>query len=87
MSKNKVKVTIFGSAYFLVTDLPEDLIQQSASSVDHIMKGLQHSIEDPSKIAVLAALQLASKLLLLEQEQHNTLREQQRIMERLNSLV
>lgn len=87
MNKKKVKVTIFGSPYFLVTDHSEEHLQQSASYVDQLMKNLQFSVEDPYKNAVLTALQLASQLLLLEQEQDSVLREQKRIVEKLNSLV
>ncbi len=84
---SKVKVTIFGSTYFLITDQTEDHIHQAASHVDQIMKSLQHSVEDTSKIAVLTALQLASKLLILEQQQHYAFNEQKRLMEKIDSIV
>ncbi len=87
MSKNKVKVTIFGSSYFLITDQTEEHLHQSASHVDQIMKSLQHSVDDPSKMAVLTALQLASKLILLEQQQHYALHEQKRLMDKIDSIV
>ena len=87
MSKNKAKITIFGSTYFLVTNQTEDHLYQAAAYVDQIMKNLQHSVDEPSKIAVLTALQLASKLLLLEQEQNYAMLEQKRLMEKMNSRV
>ncbi len=84
---NKVKVTIFGSSYFLITDQTENHLQMAASHVDQIMKSLQYSVDEPSKIAVLTALQLASKLLLLEEQQDNAFQAQKRLMEKLNSVL
>ncbi len=84
---NKVKVSIFGSSYFLITDQTEDHLQKAAEHVDQIMKSLQYSIDEPSKIAVLTALQLASKLFLLEEQKNDALQTQKRLMEKLNSVL
>ena len=87
MSKSKVKVTISGSAYFLITDQSEEHIQEAASYVNSLIQGSNLSIEDYSKILVLTALQLASNLLILQEQQKHTSDEQERLMAKLNSVM
>lgn len=64
MTAKKYKVTIFGDSYGLVTDEAEEHIVQAASLVDAHMTEIASRIEsvDGKKLAVLAALQIASKL-------------------------
>lgn len=60
----KFKVSIFGESYNLVSDEPEEQIAFSAQNVDELMKIIaeKSGMSDQKRIAVLAALQLASKL-------------------------
>lgn len=62
-SAKKYKVTIFGDAYTLVSDESESHVTQSASKLDELMAELaRHSgITDTKKLAILAALQIASQ--------------------------
>lgn len=76
----KYKITIGGESYFLVSDEPEERVHAVARLVDQQMKAIAeagHS-DDPKRVAVLVALQCASKMLasaeLLEHYQaHNEL--------------
>jgi cell division protein ZapA (FtsZ GTPase activity inhibitor) len=81
MSTQKIKVTILGETYTLVSDESEELIKSSAALVDSQMqeltKKLGTSIE-ARKIAVLVALQLASKQLAAEQLSARRLRQIER---------
>jgi len=63
----KIKVTVFGEAYTLVTDEQEALVKESAQAVDALMsemaKKLGHEARlavEPRKLAVLAAIQFAT---------------------------
>ncbi len=85
MSK-KVKVTVGNVTYCLITDQPEEHIYQAATQVSHMMHEV-NALQDSAKAAVLVALQLMSKLLLLEQQQHAALDEQKRLMKKLESIV
>ena len=69
-SANKIKVTIFGESYTLVTDEPEALVRASAQAVDALMTdmGKRAGSVDARKLAVFAAIQFASKQLALEQK-------------------
>ena len=86
MSKNKVKVTVGNATYCLVTDQPEEHIYQAAAQVSYMMHEV-NALHDSAKAAVLVALQLMSRLLLLEQQQTAALDEQKRLMQRLDSVV
>lgn len=59
----KYKVSIFGQSYVLSSDEPEDQLIAAAQLVDNAMNQISQStkITDSSKIAVIVALQLASK--------------------------
>jgi cell division protein ZapA (FtsZ GTPase activity inhibitor) len=64
MSKKTVHVTIFDETYSLVTDEQEEHLSKAALMVDQQMQEIaQAGFTDTRKIAVLVALQLASKLL------------------------
>ena len=60
----KYKVSIFGESYSLVSDEPEEHLVFSAQYVDEVMKNIadKSGISDQKRIAVLTALQLASRL-------------------------
>ncbi len=61
----KFKITIGGESYFLVSDEPEERVRAVARLVDGQMRAITqagHS-DDPKRVAVLVALQCASKML------------------------
>jgi cell division protein ZapA len=66
----KYKVSIFGEHYSLVSDEPEELVAQSARLVDARMQEIAQvtMITDQKKIAVLAAVLVASDLVRLKME-------------------
>ncbi|MFI5332805.1 MAG: cell division protein ZapA [Candidatus Babeliales bacterium] len=71
INKNKqCKVHIFGDEYSLVSNESEEHIKAAAHLVDSLIRDIAHkgSVHQDKKVVVLAALQLASKALLLEQE-------------------
>lgn len=61
----KYKVTIFGESYFLVSDESEEHLVAAAQLVDGLMRQIAEKgqITDSKRVAVLVALQLASKTL------------------------
>ena len=70
MNKEKKKhtVTIFGDQYTLVSDEPQEHLMHVAAFVDSFMHDIAEAskMSDAKKIAVLASLQIAEKLLALE---------------------
>jgi cell division protein ZapA (FtsZ GTPase activity inhibitor) len=60
----KYKVPIFGESYSFVSDEPEESLVFSAQHVDELMKLIaeKSGISDQKRIAVLTAVQLASRL-------------------------
>lgn len=66
----RYKVDIFGNEYTLLSDESHETVLEAAEYADRLMtqlsQGAPHA--DPKKIAVLAAVQLASKLLKLESQ-------------------
>ena len=64
MSKQTVHVRIFDEQYSLVTDESSEHLERAAELVDSLMREtVQAGFRDKHKAAVLAALQLASKML------------------------
>jgi cell division protein ZapA len=61
----KYKMTIAGESYFLVSDEPEERIHQVAQYVDDNMRRIAQlgHADDPQRLAVLVALQSASKMM------------------------
>lgn len=84
-NKKSYKVTIFGDQYTLVSDETEQSVVQSATLVDTFMKEIATAskISDQKKIAVLAALRLASKLLALESEVSLSDTEKEKLLRRV----
>lgn len=74
--KKSYKVQIFEELYVLTSDEAECSVLKAAEIVDTYMKEISNysAVADPKKIAVLAALRLAEKLLIFE-SQHNKERE------------
>lgn len=71
--KNTYKLLIFGDHYSIVSDESQAHITKAAAQVDALMKEISAKANhvDEKRIAVLVALQLASKLLALESNQEH----------------
>ena len=67
--KNCYRVQIFGDEYTVISDEPESQVIQAATLIDLLMHEIIQNAQlaDPKKIAVLAALRVASRLLDCEQ--------------------
>lgn len=64
MSKQTIHVRIFDEPYSLITDESPEHLKRAADLVDSLMREtIQAGFKDRNKAAVLAALQLASKML------------------------
>lgn len=72
--KNTYKLLIFGDHYSIVSDESQALITKAAAHVDALMKEISTKAAhvDEKRIAVLVALQLASKVLMLETSKEYT---------------
>lgn len=72
--KNTYKLLIFGEHYSIVSDESQALITKAAAQVDALMKEISAKAAhvDEKRIAVLVALQLASKMLALESNKEYT---------------
>jgi cell division protein ZapA (FtsZ GTPase activity inhibitor) len=67
------KVSIFGDQYVLKSDEPSDQIKQAADTVDSLMKEIAGTARlETKQVAVLAALQLAHRILTLERLQRES---------------
>ncbi len=79
------KVTIGGSSYSLVTNEPETHVVSAAQLVDSLLKEVvgKSAAVDEKKSAVLVALRLASRVLLMEAEAN----EQRRTKEQLIKIL
>jgi len=64
------KITILDNEYSLVSDESEQHVRSTVEYVDSLMKVVQEKsrLADQTKVAVLAALQIASELLRLQEE-------------------
>jgi cell division protein ZapA len=68
------KITILDNEYSLVSDESEQHVHSTVEYVNLLMKVVQEKsrLADQTKVAVLAALQIASELLRLQEEKvHN----------------
>ena len=63
-------VAIYGETYDLVSDEEENYVLEVVDMVNMMMEEIsqQSSIKDPKKIAVLASLQLAGKIVSFKKE-------------------
>lgn len=68
--KKNYKLQIFGERYSLVSDESENFLIQSAQVLDGLMQSISqdYRIVDPKKIAVLAALRIVHKSIIMEGE-------------------
>lgn len=75
--KNSYKLLIFGDHYSVVSDESQSQLAHAASMIDSLMKEISTKVPhiDEKRVAVLAALQLASKIIALESQiEHTSLR-------------
>ncbi|MDR3645937.1 MAG: cell division protein ZapA [Candidatus Babeliales bacterium] len=81
----KYQINVFEESFTVVSDDSEKLVMDAVSYVDSLMKeiSLKSAILDSKKVAILAALKIASKTLKLESE----LEEIKKDGERLSSLI
>lgn len=68
IEKNRLKVEIFNDQYSLISDEKEADVLKASLMVDKLMREIadKSNLNDDKKIAVLAALRIASKLVTLE---------------------
>lgn len=85
MSTQKVKVTINGNHYSLVTDQSDVCLLEAAALVNKQIEQIQAAgVNDQVKSAVLVALQCANDLLKLQYEQEHAKQEQLRLLEKIS---
>jgi cell division protein ZapA len=75
--KNSSKLLIFGDHYSVVSDESQSQLAHAASKVDSLMQEISAKFPhiEEKRIAVLAALQLASQIIALESQiEHTSLR-------------
>lgn len=68
IEKKKLKIEIFNDQYSLISDEQEAVVSKACHIVDTLMREIadKSGLHDEKKIAVLTALQMASKLVNLE---------------------
>jgi cell division protein ZapA len=86
-SLKKCKVSIFGESYTLVTDESEEHVARAAQQVDALMRDItaKSQLTDSKRIAVLAALQFASKTLILQDIMQKTEEQSNKLIALLTS--
>ena len=85
MSTQKIKVTINGQHYSLVTDESDVCLLEAAALVNKQIEQIQVSgVTDQVKSAVLVALQSANDLLKLRRKQEQLQQEQERLLEKIS---
>jgi len=69
-SINKYTISLFGESYTIVSDENEEHLLATSDRLDQMMKDVsrESGITDYRRVAVLAALQLASNVQKLEQQ-------------------
>lgn len=86
--KKRYKVTIFGQEYALVSSESEELVQAASRLVDDAMQeiaGKSASI-DHNKVAVLAALRIASHLMQIKQDSEHQMKRQEALVASIDEL-
>lgn len=89
MDKKSCKVHIFGDEYSLMSDESSEHIVQAAQVVDSLMREISEKSAalNEKKVAVLAALRMASKIALLESEIAAEKHKEQGVVERINKIL
>lgn len=66
---HRYKIVVQHKEYTIMSDESEDHIKKATALVNGVLESLaQTKCDDPQKVAILSALQLASKLLHAEQQ-------------------
>jgi len=88
-TKRKYSIEVLGEVYQLVSDESEDHLASVGSYVDGVMREIarKSATDDTGKIAVLAALQMASKLICLERDHARKARESEELMARIDAAL
>jgi len=81
------KVTIFGDEYTLLSNETEAHVIESAKLIDSCMQEIasKAKISDGKKVAVLAALRIASRVLQLEAQQEKKEHQLKSLVQELDS--
>lgn len=89
MAKESYKFMIFGNEYSLVSDEDKMRVERAAQTVDALMIELakRSGLTDQKKIAVLAALQLASKVVDLELSIDSFNKQEHALIERVDEFL
>ncbi len=82
----KYKVSIFGESYNLASDESEEHISEVVQLVDNCMRDMssKNSVVDPKRVAVLVALQCASKAVASRKMVEHASAETDRIIDLIN---
>lgn len=81
----KYQINIFNESYTIVSDEAEYTILKAASMVDSLMNEAKKSGSvDSKKIAVLVALQLAGKIINLEEEYKRLKEEEIKLIKKID---
>ena len=87
------KLHIFEDEFYLISDEPENHLNQAAHMVDLIMREIAQGVTHPDKqkVATLAALQLASQLLqsknVFEKQQDEQQKDEQKLIAYLDKEI
>jgi cell division protein ZapA (FtsZ GTPase activity inhibitor) len=84
--KNSYKLLILGDHYSVVSDESQAQLTAAASLVDTLMKEIAGRVShmDEKRVAVLVALQMASKMLALESQIEHTAIRHKELIDRLD---
>ena len=83
MVKNRMKVSVCGVSYSLVSDESEAHIFQAAQTINDAIKEMMEGGVERDKAAILVALQLASKILKQEEYERHQLQETRRLIDEI----
>ena len=83
----KYKISIYGSSYTIVSDEPQELINEAARLIDTHMRDTanQAQVHDPKSLAILAALNAAVKSINAQNEVNNLVDSYQKLLDKLDT--
>jgi len=90
MNDGKIyKVIIFGQEYSIATDESEEQVRKVADTVDKLMCTIagKSALRDGNRVAVLAALRLASEVFNLEKQLCERNIDEKRLMELVDHIL
>jgi cell division protein ZapA (FtsZ GTPase activity inhibitor) len=85
--KNTYKLLIFDDQYSIVSDEPAMQINKAASMIDTCMRDIAAKLShvDEKRVAVLVALQMASRILALESQLEGVSDHQKKLIDRIET--